>query len=244
MHAMPTNTRAAICWEVGRPWEVVDCVVADPRPGEVLVRLEYAGLCHSDDHNVTGDFPAALPVVGGHEGAGIVIAIGEGVDRVAVGDSVMLLPLPTCGKCRYCADGRTYLCDGNLDVMTGARADGTFAFTTRDGRQVGAYGQLGTFSEYTLVQQIRVLRYERDIPGAGRGDHKLRRDHGLRLRSPGGGDPRRRHGCRRRYRRRRDERGHRRCHRRRRPDRGRGPGRLQAGAGAQARRHAHRGERG
>ena len=162
--AVPTNTRAAICWEVGRPWEVVDCVLADPGPGEVLVRLEYAGLCHSDDHNVTGDFPAALPVVGGHEGAGIVVAAGEGVDRVAVGDSVMLLPLPTCGKCRYCADGRTHLCDGNLDVMTGARADGTFAFTTRDGRQVGAYGQLGTFSEYTLVQQIRVLRYERDIP--------------------------------------------------------------------------------
>jgi S-(hydroxymethyl)glutathione dehydrogenase/alcohol dehydrogenase len=104
-------------------------------------------------------------VVGGHEGAGIVQAIGAGVDRVAVGDSVMLLPLPTCGKCRYCADGRSHLCDGNLDVMTGARADGTFAFTTREnGRELGAYGQLGTFSEYTLVQQIRVLRYERDIP--------------------------------------------------------------------------------
>ena len=129
------------------------------------MKLEYAGLCHSDDHNITGDFPAALPVVGGHEGAGIVQAIGAGVDRIAVGDSVMLLPLPTCGKCRYCADGRSHLCDGNLDVMTGARADGTFAFTTREnGRELGAYGQLGTFSEYTLVQQIRVLRYERDIP--------------------------------------------------------------------------------
>ena len=161
---MPTNTRAAICWEVGRPWEITDCTLADPRAGEVLVKLEYAGLCHSDDHNITGDFPAALPVVGGHEGAGIVVAVGEGVDRVAVGDSVMLLPLPTCGKCRYCTDGRTYICDANLDVLTGARADGSFAFTTRDGRQVGAYGQLGTFSEYTLVQQIRVMRYERDIP--------------------------------------------------------------------------------
>ena len=103
---MPTNTRAAICWEVGRPWEITDCTLADPRAGEVLVKLEYAGLCHSDDHNITGDFPAALPVVGGHEGAGIVVAVGEGVDRVAVGDSVMLLPLPTCGKCRYCTDGR------------------------------------------------------------------------------------------------------------------------------------------
>ena len=161
---MPTQTRAAVCWEVGRPWEIVDCTLADPRPGEVLVKLEYAGLCHSDDHNVTGDFPAALPVVGGHEGAGVVVAIGEGVDRVAVGDPVMLLPLPTCGKCRYCADGRTYICDRNLDVMTGARADGSFAFTAPDGRELGAYGQLGTFSEYTLVQEIRVQPYERDIP--------------------------------------------------------------------------------
>jgi len=88
---VPTNTRAAICWEVGRPWEITDCTLADPRAGEVLVKLEYAGLCHSDDHNITGDFPAALPVVGGHEGAGIVVAVGEGVDRVAAGDSVMLL---------------------------------------------------------------------------------------------------------------------------------------------------------
>jgi NDMA-dependent alcohol dehydrogenase len=161
---MTTRTRAAVCWEVGRPWDVVECTLADPRPGEVLVKLEYAGLCHSDDHNVTGDFPAVLPVVGGHEGAGEVVAIGEGVDRVTVGDAVMLLPIPTCGKCRYCASGRSHLCDANLDVMTGARADGSFAFTTADGRTLGAYGQLGTFSDYTLVQQIRVQRYERDIP--------------------------------------------------------------------------------
>jgi S-(hydroxymethyl)glutathione dehydrogenase/alcohol dehydrogenase len=163
---MPTPTRAAVCWEVGRPWEIVECTVADPRPGEVLVKLEYAGLCHSDDHNITGDFPAVLPVVGGHEGAGEVIAVGEGVTRVAVGDAVMLLALPSCGKCRYCVDGRSYLCDKNLDVLTGARADGSFAFTTSDGVSLGSYGQLGTFSEYTLVQEERVLRYERDIPGA------------------------------------------------------------------------------
>jgi S-(hydroxymethyl)glutathione dehydrogenase/alcohol dehydrogenase len=161
---MPTTTRAAVCWEVGRPWEIVDCTVADPRPGEVLVKLEYAGLCHSDDHNITGDFPATLPLVGGHEGAGEVVAIGAGVSRVAVGDAVMLLALPTCGVCRYCTDGRSYLCDKNLDVMTGARADGSFAFTSQDGVSLGSYGQLGTFSQYTLVQQERVLAYERDVP--------------------------------------------------------------------------------
>ena len=163
---MSIETRAAVCWEVGRPWEIVDCILTDPGPGDVVVKLEYAGLCHTDDHNITGDFPAALPVVGGHEGAGEVIAVGEGVSRVAVGDAVMLLPIPACGACRYCAEGRSYLCDAGLDAMTGKRADGSYGFSTRDGRDLGAFGQLGSFAEYTVVQETRVLRYERDIPAA------------------------------------------------------------------------------
>lgn len=158
------ETRAAVCWEVGKPWEITTLTLADPGPGEVLVKLEYAGLCHSDDHNITGDYPAALPTVGGHEGAGEIVAVGEGVDRVAIGDAVLLVATPTCGVCRWCADGRGYLCDANADVLTGVRADGTYAFTTSDGTGIGAYAQLGTFSEYTLVRQNRVVRYERDIP--------------------------------------------------------------------------------
>ena len=161
---MPTNTRAAICWEVGRPWEVVDCVLADPGPARSWCGSSTPGCAIATTTTSPATSPPPFPWWAGTRARGSSSAIGEGVDRVAVGDSVMLLPLPTCGKCRYCADGRTHLCDGNLDVMTGARADGTFAFTTRDGRELGAYGQLGTFSDYTLVQQIRVLRYERDIP--------------------------------------------------------------------------------
>ena len=159
------RTRAAVCWEVGRPWEITELQLADPGAGEVLVKLEYAGLCHSDDHNITGDYPASLPVVGGHEGSGEVVAVGEGVDRVRLGDAVLLVATPTCGKCRYCADGRGFLCDANLDVLTGVRADGSYAFSTSGQRGIGAYAQLGTFSEYTLVRQHRVVRYERDIPG-------------------------------------------------------------------------------
>lgn len=158
------RTRAAVCWEVGRPWQITELELADPGAGEVLVKLEYAGLCHSDDHNITGDYPASLPVVGGHEGAGEVVAVGGGVERVQVGDAVLLVATPTCGKCRYCADGRGFLCDANSDVLTGVRADGSYAFSCLDGRGIGAYAQLGTFSEYTLVRQQRVLRYERDIP--------------------------------------------------------------------------------
>jgi NDMA-dependent alcohol dehydrogenase len=157
-------TRAAVCWEVGRPWDVVDLVVPEPGPGEVLIKMEYAGLCHSDDHNITGDFPAELPVVGGHEGAGEVAAVGPGVTRASVGDAVLLVATPTCGVCRYCADGRGYLCDDNYDVMIGMRGDGTAPFVTPDGQGIGAYAQLGTFAEYTLVRQNRVIAYERDIP--------------------------------------------------------------------------------
>lgn len=158
------KTRAAVCWGPGRPWDVTDLDIAVPVHGEVLVKLEYAGLCHSDDHNITGDYPAPPPIVGGHEGAGEVVAVGPGVDRVAVGDAVLLVATPTCGVCRWCADGRSFLCDANADVMTGVRADGTYAFTGPDGQGIGAYAQLGTFSEYTLVKQNRVVRYERDIP--------------------------------------------------------------------------------
>ena len=157
-------TRAAVCWEVGRPWAVTELEVPEPGPGEILVKMEYAGLCHSDDHNITGDYPASLPVVGGHEGAGQVMAIGPDVSRVLIGDAVMLVATPTCGICRYCADGRAYLCDANFDVMLGVRPDGSASFTTSDGRGIGAYAQLGTFSEYTLVRQNRVVGYERDIP--------------------------------------------------------------------------------
>jgi len=158
------KTRAAVSWEPGRPWDVTDLEVADPGPGEVLVKLEYAGLCRSDDHNITGDFPAPPPIVGGHEGAGMVVAVGPGVDRAAVGDAVLLVATPTCGVCRWCADGRGFLCDANADVMSGLRLDGTYAFSTPSGQGIGAYAQLGTFSEYTLVRQNRVVPFERDVP--------------------------------------------------------------------------------
>ncbi|MVZ99907.1 NDMA-dependent alcohol dehydrogenase [Actinomadura sp. LD22] len=159
------KAKAAVLWEVGQPWSIEDVEVADPRPGDVLVKMSYAGLCHSDDHNITGDFPAQAPFVGGHEGAGEVVAVGAGVDRVKIGDAVMLLATPTCGVCRFCADGRGYLCDSNAHVLGGLRPDGSAAFHVHD-RPIGAYAQLGTFAEYTVVSQTQVLPFERDIPAA------------------------------------------------------------------------------
>ncbi|WP_433598318.1 NDMA-dependent alcohol dehydrogenase [Nocardia sp. CA-135953] len=159
------KTKAAVLWEVGKPWSVEEIDVADPGPGEVLVKMFYAGLCHSDDHNVTGDFPGEAPLVGGHEGAGEVVAAGPGVDRVAVGDKVMLLATPACGKCRFCSSGRSYLCDENAHVLSGLRPDGSAPFYSGD-RPIGAYAQLGTFAEYTVVRQTQVLAYESDVSDA------------------------------------------------------------------------------
>lgn len=159
------KSKAAVLWEVGQPWSVEEVEVAEPGPGEVLVKMTYAGLCHSDDHNVTGDFPGKAPLVGGHEGAGEVTAVGAGVDRVVVGDSVLHTATPSCGVCRFCADGRGHLCDSNKDVLAGIRPNGTYPYTSKDGRGIGAYAQLGTFSEYTLIRQTQLVKYEKDVPG-------------------------------------------------------------------------------
>jgi S-(hydroxymethyl)glutathione dehydrogenase/alcohol dehydrogenase len=127
------------------------------------MRVRATGLCHSDDHNVTGDFQAPLPVVGGHEGAGEVIAVGPGVDRFAVGDRVVTFPMPACGRCRFCSSGRSWLCDLSARTMTATAENNRYRF--HKGEQgVGAFTQLGTFSEYTTVGEVQVFPLPDDIP--------------------------------------------------------------------------------
>ena len=92
------RTRAAVLWGVDQPWSVEDVEIGEPERGEVTVKLEAAGLCHSDHHLVTGSIPpAGFPVLGGHEGAGVITAAGPGVEGLAVGDHVVLSPVPSCG---------------------------------------------------------------------------------------------------------------------------------------------------
>ena len=93
------RTTAAVLWELGGKWEVEEVELDPPNAGEVLVELAASGLCHSDEHLVTGDLPVGFPMVGGHEGAGRVIEIGPGVTDVAVGDPVVMTFLPSCGRC-------------------------------------------------------------------------------------------------------------------------------------------------
>src|ERR687883_736856 len=103
--------KAAILWEQGAPLSVEEAELEAPRAGEVLVEVRAAGVCHSDLHPARGDWPARTPLVLGHEGAGVVREVGEGVTRVRAGDHVVFCWAPPCGSCAYCLEGRPVLCD-------------------------------------------------------------------------------------------------------------------------------------
>ncbi|RBY75511.1 alcohol dehydrogenase [Geodermatophilus sp. TF02-6] len=164
---MPVNTRGAIVRSAPGKYEVVDLVADDPRPGEIQVKMAASGMCHSDDHIATGDIPVAhYPMCGGHEGSGVVTAVGQGTKGFAEGDHVVFSFLPACGKCRWCAAGMSYLCDLGAGLLTGARFDDpeSFRFTTSDGTPVGQMCGLGTFAEVTTVSADSAVKIPEDIP--------------------------------------------------------------------------------
>ncbi|HLM03861.1 MAG TPA: NDMA-dependent alcohol dehydrogenase [Blastococcus sp.] len=158
------RTRAAIIRETGKPWEVTELELDDPQPQEVRIRFAVSGMCHSDEHLRTGDAYALLPMVGGHEGAGVVEAVGSGVTRVAVGDHVVCAFIPACGVCRYCSTGRQNLCDRGAEMQTGKLSDGGFRFHDDQGAGMGGFCMLGTFAERAVVQEASCVKIEKDIP--------------------------------------------------------------------------------
>ena len=160
---MSMTTRAAVCREPGRPWEITELELDEPRANEIRIKFMAAGLCHSDDHIQKGDAQMRFPVVGGHEGAGIVDAVGAGVTRVQVGDHVVCSFIPACGTCRYCSTARQNLCDEGKNASTGEFPDGTFRFH-QDGADFGGLCVLGTFSEYAVVSEFSVIQIPEDIP--------------------------------------------------------------------------------
>ncbi|RBY82398.1 alcohol dehydrogenase [Geodermatophilus sp. TF02-6] len=158
------RTEAAVLWDYGQDWRVEELELDEPRQGEVLVRLAASGLCHSDEHVRVGDLPMeALPVIGGHEGAGVVERVGPGVTKVGEGDHVVLSFIPACGDCTYCASGHQNLCDKGAGINVGLQEDGTSRHSVR-GRDARLMCMLGTFSPYTVVNQNSVVRIEDDIP--------------------------------------------------------------------------------
>ncbi|GAB3020338.1 NDMA-dependent alcohol dehydrogenase [Mycobacterium bourgelatii] len=153
------KTKAAVLWGLHQKWEVEEVELDGPKQAEVMVKLTATGLCHSDDHLVTGDMPMRMPVVGGHEGAGVVVEVGPGVTDVAEGDSVVLSFIPACGRCLPCARGMSNLCVQGAAIVAGPQLDGTFRFHAK-GQDLSQMCVLGTFSEYTVVPTSSVVRVD------------------------------------------------------------------------------------
>jgi NDMA-dependent alcohol dehydrogenase len=167
--------RAAVCSGLEEPWKVEEVDVDPPGPHEVLVKMAYAGMCHSDEHLRTGDMSAApevlqvfgvdsmFPMIGGHEGAGVVAEVGPGVETVAVGDHVAASFIPACGRCFWCASGRQYLCDLGMTILAGPMmSDGQWRYHL-DGQKVNRMTQLGTFSEMVLANEASLVKVDPSV---------------------------------------------------------------------------------
>lgn len=157
-------TRGAIMRSAPGTWEVVDIEFDDPRQGELQIKLTASGLCHSDDHVATGDLPMGIfPMIGGHEGAGVVEVVGPNTPGWEVGDHVVMSFLPGCGRCRWCASGQQNLCDLGANLLTGCREDGSFRARV-DGVDAGQMCGISTFCERTVVDVSSAVKVNPDLP--------------------------------------------------------------------------------
>jgi S-(hydroxymethyl)glutathione dehydrogenase/alcohol dehydrogenase len=157
-------TKAAIATAVGSPLEIVDVDVDDPKAGEVRLRMGASGVCHSDLSVVNGTLPIALPAVLGHEGAGTITAIGDGVTGLHVGDNVVVSWVPQCGECYTCRHDQGELCEvGSLASMSGGLLDMT-SRVSRGGNPVSVMAASGTFAEEIVIPAIGAVKIDQDVP--------------------------------------------------------------------------------
>jgi Zn-dependent alcohol dehydrogenase len=163
--------RAAVLHATGEPMQLEEVRLAEPRAGELLVRVQAAGVCHSDLHYLNGDLSCRLPVILGHEGAGIVERVGAEVRGIEPGDAVVLMWRPRCGRCEYCLGGRPALCAAiKVPVATGGLLDGTSRLSGQDGRPVHHFLGVSCFAEYCVVAQESVVKIPPGTPeSVGRG---------------------------------------------------------------------------
>jgi NDMA-dependent alcohol dehydrogenase len=167
------KVKAAIVSEMHGPWHAETIEIDEPHAGEVKVKMAFAGMCHSDEHLRTGDMvpdasllellsgrSSMYPVIGGHEGAGVVESVGENVTSLKPGDHVAVSFIPSCGRCEYCASGRQYLCDLGAHTLVGPMiSDATWRHHLGD-VDLNRMCQLGTFSEYIVVHEASLIRIE------------------------------------------------------------------------------------
>jgi S-(hydroxymethyl)glutathione dehydrogenase/alcohol dehydrogenase len=166
------KVKAGIITELNGPWHTETIDIDEPKAHEVKVKMSFAGMCHSDEHARTGDMgappevlnllgvPSMFPLVGGHEGSGVVESVGPDVQGLAAGDHVTVSFIPSCGRCEYCASGRTYLCDLGARTLVGPMiSDGTWRHHF-EGQPLNRYAQLGTFSEYIVVHEASLVKID------------------------------------------------------------------------------------
>jgi len=153
--------RAAILEEFGKPLEVQHLDLADPKDGEVLVRLVACGVCHTDLYSASGADPSGYtPTVLGHEGAGVVERVGPGVRSLEPGDHVVTLFSPECGECDHCASGKTNICTAIREEQgKGHLPDGTTRLS-RDGEPMRHFMGCSTFAEYTVMPEIALAKID------------------------------------------------------------------------------------
>lgn len=154
---------AAVLVEANRPLKVVHVDIEPPRQGEVAVRLTASGVCHTDLSVATSSRPIPFPIILGHEGAGVVTAMGPGVEDLAVGDHVVLSAIPQCGTCFFCLRGERTLCELWTKTPFGHQPDGTTRFAM-GGQPVYQFSSAGTFTEETVVPSVSAVKIPDSIP--------------------------------------------------------------------------------
>ncbi|WP_444915513.1 S-(hydroxymethyl)glutathione dehydrogenase/class III alcohol dehydrogenase [Microbulbifer sp. ZKSA004] len=165
MSAETIRCKAAVAWGPGERLVIEDVDVMPPQRGEVRVKLHATGVCHTDAFTLSGDDPEGVfPAILGHEGAGVVESVGEGVTSVSVGDHVIPLYTPECGECKFCLSGKTNLCQKIRGTQgKGLMPDGSTRFSV-DGKPIFHYMGCSTFSEYTVLPEISVAKINPEAP--------------------------------------------------------------------------------
>jgi len=170
------KTRAAVLWGRGEDWKIEEIDLDPPKSHEVLVKWAAAGLCHSDEHLRSSDMgapppaegappkPALFPMVGGHEGGGVVLEVGPDVDSVQPGDHVAASFFPICGRCKMCITGHSNLCDlGAATFAPGQISDGTARYHL-NGQDLNVMAKLGTFAEHSVAHEASLVPVDPDVP--------------------------------------------------------------------------------
>ena len=159
------DVRAAVAFEAGKPLEIVNVQLDGPKEGEVMVEIKATGICHTDAFTLSGDDPEGeFPVILGHEGAGVVVEVGQGVRSLAVGDHVIPLYTPECRQCEYCLNPKTNLCQAIRETQgRGVMPDGASRFSYK-GKPVRHYMGCSTFANFTVLPEIALAKVRKDAP--------------------------------------------------------------------------------